>query len=428
MNNVRERTPPNSREAEESILGAMMMSSEIVPNTIARISDPTVFYLEIHRTIFLVMKKLFHDSIPIDQITVSDKLSQSGQLKEVGGSYYITGLLESTPSVSNVNFYINIINEKALFRQLISLGVIMTADGYSDSMDITELIETYGEKISHLSNGATADNYNYLNELSDVIESLEGTQSHGLMTGIKSIDRITGGFQRGNLIVVGGRTSQGKTTFAINIAYNFAFSGHKVLFVSLEMTKLELFKKVISLDTGISYEKLRSGWLTTAERKTINDKNREFYSLDNFILLDDLLTLNSINESVISHKPDVVIVDFIQHMKFSHGESRAYQIEEIMKGLKQIAKIEDCVVIALSQINRDSEFGDRVPRLENLKGSGSLEESGDVVMLIHWPFKYDLSKPEGEVHLIVAKNRHGRTGKIILQFEPESGKYSDRSW
>ena len=99
-----------------------------------------------------------------------------------------------------------------------------------------------------------------------------------------------------------------------------------------------------------------------------------------------------------------------------------------MKGLKQIAKIEDCVVIALSQINRDSEFGDKLPRLENLKGSGSLEESGDVVMLIHWPFKYDINKPESEVHIFIAKNRHGRTGKIILEFEPKSGKYSDRSW
>ena len=358
---------------------------------------------------------------------MSEKLKQLDQLKEVGGSYFITGLLNTTPSASNVSFYIDIIIEKYLLRQLISLGVTMTTEGYSDSMAITELIETYSEKMSRLSKGNIADNYNYLDELSHVIEGIQDKGPQGLLTGFKSIDKMTGGFQRGNLVVVGGRTSQGKTSLAVNIAFKFAFSGRTVLFASLEMTKSELFKKLISLDTGIPYEKLRSGWLTKAERKAINDKNREFYFLDNFILLDDLYTLSSIHKAVITHKPDVLIVDFIQHMRFSKGENRAYQIEELMKGLKRIAKVDNCVVVALSQINRDSEFGDRVPRLENLKGSGSLEESGDVVMLIHWPYKYDLSKPEGEVHLLIAKNRHGRTGKIILEFEPKSGKYSDVS-
>lgn len=419
------RTPPHSREAEESVLGAMMMSKDIVPNTIARLSDPSIFYFDIHRDIFNAMKNLFDDSIPVDQITVSDKLKQLGQLEKVGGSYYITGLLECTPSASNVNFHINIVIEKALLRQLISLGVMMTTDGYNDSMAVTELIETYRQKIIQLLEGSNSDNYNYLNELSRVIEELEGKASQGLLTGFKNIDRMTGGFQRGNLVVIGGRTSQGKTTFAINIAYNFAFGGQTVLFASLEMTKSELFKKIISLDTNIPYEKIRSGWLTKSERERINDKNREFYSLDNFILSDDLYTLSSIHKAVITHNPDVLIVDFIQHMRFSKGENRSYQIEDIMKGLKQMAKIDNCVVIALSQINRDSESGDKQPRLENLKGSGSLEESGDVVLLIHWPFKYDIRKPEGEVHIVVAKNRHGRTGKVILDLEPKSGKYSE---
>ena len=424
MKDLKERIPPHSREAEEAVLGAMMMSKDIVPNTIAKIADPSVFYFDIHRDIFSAMKKLFDDSLPIDQITVSDKLKQLGQLEKVGGSYYVTGLLESTPSASNVNFHINIVIEKALHRQLIALGVTMTLDGYSDSTEITELIEGYRQKISQLSEGNTVDTYNYSKELSHVIKSMQGKTSPGLLTGFESIDRMTGGFQPGNLIVLGGRTSSGKTSLAVNFAYNLAFSGKKILFVSLEMTKSELFKKIISLDTNIPYEKLRSGWLTTEEREIINDKGREFYNLDNFTLLDDLYTLNSIHKSVITHKPDVLIVDFIQHMRFSKGENRAYQIEEIMKGLKHMAKIEKCVVIALSQINRDNESGDKKPHLQNLKGSGSLEESGDVVLLIHWPFLYESSEPEGEVHITVAKNRHGRTGKITLKFDPNNGKYS----
>ena len=323
MKDLKERIPPHSREAEEAVLGAMMMSKDIVPNTIAKIADPSVFYFDIHRDIFSAMKKLFDDSLPIDQKTVSDKLKQLGQLEKVGGSYYVTGLLESTPSTSNVNFHINIVIEKALHRQLISLGVTMTSDGYSDSMLVTELIEEYRQKISRLSEGNTVNTYNYSKELSHVIKSMQGKTSPGLLTGFESIDLLIGGFQRGNLIVIGGRTSSGKSSFAINISFNLALSGKKILFASLEMTKSELFKKIISLDTNIPYEKLRSGWLTTEEREIINDKGREFYNLDNFILLDDLYTLNSIHKSVITHKPDVLIVDFIQHMRFSKGENRA---------------------------------------------------------------------------------------------------------
>ena len=424
MNDLIGSIPPHSREAEEAVLGAMMMSKEVIPNTFAQLSDPNVFYFAEHRLIFSAMNELFKKSQPIDQITVSDKLKQLGRLEKVGGSYYVTGLLESTAIASNVNFHINIVIEKALHRQLIALGVTMTSDGYSDSTAITELIEGYKQKISQLSEGNTVDTYNYSKELSHVIKSMQGKTSPGLLTGFESIDRMTGGFQPGNLIVLGGRTSQGKTSLVVNFAYNLAISGKKILFVSLEMTKSELFKKIISLDTNIPYEKLRSGWLTKEQREIINDKGREFYKLDNFILLDDLYTLSSILKSVITHKPDVLIVDFIQHMRYSKGENRAYQIEEIMKGLKQIAKIENCVVIVLSQINRDSESGDKKPHLQNLKGSGSLEESGDVVLLIHWPFLYESSEPEGEVHITVAKNRHGRTGKITLKFDPNNGEYS----
>ena len=191
------------------------------------------------------------------------------------------------------------------------------------------------------------------------------------------------------------------------------------------MTKTELFKKIISLDTGIPYEKLRGGWLTKKQRNQIADRENTFFNLSNLIIADDLFSLKSIYRSVKNNKPDLVIVDFIQMMRFAKGESRAYQIEEIMKGFKSIAKLENCVVVVLSQINRDSDkLQGNIPRLENLKGSGSLEEGGDIVMLIHWAHKYDLDKPEENVQIVVAKNRHGKTGKITLKFDPNIGKYS----
>lgn len=434
MKDLKERTPPHSREAEEAVLGSMMISKDVVPDVIARIADPNIFYFDIHRDIFLAMKGLYDESLPIDQITVSDRLKKLDQLENIGGSYFITGLLDSTPSASNVNFHLNIVIEKAELRQLISLGVTMTTDGYSDSVDSMELIESYGEKINLITEGNTVDNYDFSEELSNVVDEIEGKRAPGLLTGFRGIDNITGGFQRGNLVVIGGRTSQGKTTLATNIAFNLALTGKKVMFASLEMTRSEMVKKLFSLDTKIPYEKLRSnsnfnsGGLTKDEREMLNDKDREIYKIkDYFVLLDDIYSLSSIRRAVIKHKPDVLILDYIQIMSFSKGENRAYELEEIMKGLKWLAKKENCVVIVLSQINRDNESGDKQPRLENLKGSGSLEESGDVVLLIHWPYKYDASKSEGETHITIAKNRHGRTGKIILEFEPASGKYSEVS-
>ena len=245
--------------------------------------------------------------------------------------------------------------------------------------------------------------------------------------GFNKIDETIGGLQRGNIIVLGGRTSQGKTSLAVNFAYNIVFSGNKVVYVSMEMTVQEILKKLISLDTGISYEKIRSGWLTSDQRKKIKDRNNQFYELEDLIIVDDAFTLDSVYNVVSGSNPDVVIIDFIQNMKFVKAENRAYQIEEIMKELKMMAKTEECAVIVLSQINRGSELGDKTgqPYLHNLKGSGSLEEGGDVVMLIHWAYKYDDTKPISEVTLYIEKNRHGRTGKVNLNFDPVSGKYTE---
>ena len=151
--NLKERIPPHSREAEESVLGAMMMSKEATFKAFEKLWDASIFYFDIHRYIFEAMRDLFNDALPIDQITVSDKLKQQDRLEKVGGSYYVTGLLDSTPSVSNVNFHINIIIAKALLRQLISLGVTMTTDGYDDSKSATDLIELYEQKIYQLTEG-----------------------------------------------------------------------------------------------------------------------------------------------------------------------------------------------------------------------------------------------------------------------------------
>ena len=311
MNNS--RVPPNSKDAEESVLGAMMMSKEVVPNAIAQISNPSVFYTDANKLIFSAMKDLHNDLLPIDPITVSDRLEQSGVLEKVGGRYYVTGLLESTPSVSNIDQYIKIVLDKSLLRQTISLGTNMATEGYDASTGAREMVESYRQKIDQFSNGYSED-YNYTEELSKVIEELHGKVNPGLQTGIGSIDHLIGGFQKGNLIIIGGRTSQGKTSLAINIAYNMSVGGQRVLFVSLEMTNTELFKKIISIDTKIPYEKLRIRSLTGDQRKTIRDKDSEFYSLkDNLILLDDLFTLSPIHEAVINHKPDLLIVDFIQN-------------------------------------------------------------------------------------------------------------------
>jgi len=365
--------------------------------------------------------KLSSDGIYVDELAISRDLRERPIQKgsQLIDSYYIKEGDRCVGKESLKNVIAQLKRENKRDKIILGIDHAGRAIDENDLEYARQVLRGIDEQMA-----PERPTYDYLKEMSTLVANLRQEEKQGILVGFKSIDEATGGLQPGNLIVLGGRTSQGKTSLAVNFAYNLAFSGKKVLFVSLEMTKPELFKKIISLDTGVPYEKVRSGWLTNEQWKKIKDKNNQFYSLGDLIIVDDLFTLDDMHDSISGHKPDVVIIDYIQIMRFSKGENRAYQIEETMKGLKQVAKKEKCAVIVLSQINREQESGDKKPHLHNLKGSGSLEESGDVVLLIHWPFKYDDSNPKKEIHLYIEKNRHGRTGKILLKFEPNSGKYT----
>ena len=257
--NLKERIPPHSREAEESVLGAMMMNKEATFKAFEKIWDASVFYFDIHRYIFEAMRDLFNNALPIDQITVSDKLKQQDLLEKVGGSYYVTGLLDSTPSASNVNFHINIIIEKALLRQLISLGVTMTTDGYSDSMAVTDLIELYEQKIYQLTEGRWESSFRpiepIINELNERIDKLRDTPGmvSGIPTGYTDLDKKTAGFQDTNLIIIASRPSMGKTALALSMAKNMALTSNiSVGFFSLEMSAQEIALRLLCMEAKVS--------------------------------------------------------------------------------------------------------------------------------------------------------------------------------
>ena len=379
-------------------------------------------YREIYERYLELSENLKGDGIEVDQIVLYEDLKSrpifNGSEKIT--AYWITGLLDKCVGPESLLNSVSILrreNKRERFRSKIKVAERAVDD--NDLEFAQEVLRNISEDFSD-----NDSSYNFDEEIATVISELQGEIKPGLNTGFESLDKITGGFQAGNLIVIGGRTSHGKTSLAVNFAYNMAFSGKKVLFASLEMIKKEMFKKIISLDTRIPYEKLRSGWLTKDQRTQVADRKNTFYNLSNMIIADDLFSLNSIHESVINNKPDVVIVDFIQYMHFGKGESRNYQIEEAMKGFKHISKLQHCVFIVLSQVRRDSESGHGIPHLQDLKGSGALEEQGDVVMFIHWPHKFNTTEPEDKAILAIAKNRHGRTGKITLKFDPNTGKYS----
>ena len=446
--NLKERIPPNSREAEESVLGAMMMNKEATFKAFEKIWDASVFYFDIHRHIFEAMRELFNDALPIDQITVSDKLKQRDLLEKVGGSYYVTGLLESTPSASNVNFHINIIITKALLRQLISLGVTMTTDGYSDSKSATDLIELYEQKIYQLTEGRWESSFRpiepIINETMERIDKLSNIKGNlsGIPTGYTDLDKKTAGFQDTNLIIVAARPSMGKTALALSMAKNMALvSNTSVGFFSLEMSAQEIALRLLCMEAKVSSHDVMMNKISDQQRQLLTSASSKLFKSPIFI--DDTpgispLELRAKARRLKSeHDIGIFFVDYLQLMSgVGNTENRQQEISMISRSLKATAKELNVPIVALSQLSRAPEqrgSKDRRPQLSDLRESGALEQDADVVLFIYREDMYERyeegyqQQKEDGAEIIIGKQRNGPTGTVYLTFLSEYARFENRA-
>ena len=434
------KVPPHSLEAECSVLGGLMLD-EMAWDKISSALTADDFYRGDHRVIFRVMEDLVEKNQPLDIITIAESLDSVNELENVGGIAYISELANNTPTASNILAYAQIVAERATVRKLISVAHEIADSGFNpegrDSATLIDLAESKVFKIGddRPSTGGPQAIRPLLTEAVERIDQLFQTKGAltGLSTGFRDIDDMTMGFQQGDLIIVAGRPSMGKTSFAMNIAESAVIAGEKpVLVFSMEMPADSLIMRMLSSLGRIDQTKIRSGQLAdedwprlTSAVTLLNDKP---------LFVDDsaALTPNEMRSRarrVAREHGDIglIVVDYLQLMQVSGGgENRATEISEISRSLKGIAKEFKCPLVALSQLNRSLEQRpDKRPVMSDLRESGAIEQDADVILAIYRDEVYHEDAEKGIAEAIILKQRNGPIGRKKLAFIGQYTKFED---
>ncbi len=430
------RVPPQDLDAEKSLLGAIMISENVISEVLS-IVRPADFYDERHQTIYATMLELYDQHRPIDLLTLTTQLKSLKKLKDVGGAPYLTELSNFVPAASHAKAYAEIVERASTRRRLIQAGTEIANKAYEEGANVGELVGTAEKTLFEVSDKIIKTDYKPMDELlADAFDRIEELHKNkgalrGLKTGFRDLDKKTAGLQKGDLVIIGARPAMGKTTFAQNLTYNIAsMNGRGVLFFSMEMAANEIIDRMISDVSGVDNWKMRTGNLTDDEFSRINDAMGEMDELP--IYIDDTSSLtilelrNKARRAMHDHDIGIVIVDYLQLIQGSdrYKGNRVQEVTEISRGLKILARELEIPVVALAQLSRGvTGRDDPRPVLSDLRESGSIEQDADLVMFLHRPDYYRQNDDNYEethiTELIVAKHRHGAVGKIELYFHPE---------
>jgi replicative DNA helicase len=442
------RGAPWSQEAEQAVLGAMIIDGDAALRG-AELLDDTMFYREGHRRLFRALRGLLENRMVIDYVTLRDELLRRGDLEAAGGVPYLDELVNAVPTAANLEFHARILRDKAIQRHLIEAATQIITATYDGKSTATELLDSAEGKIFTIGQQRREAGFIRLKEMLlpavERIESLRG--SDGALTGVPSgfldLDEMTSGFQRSELIIVAARPSMGKTAFCLNIAVNAAEAGHGVAIFSLEMSKDALVQRMLCSEARVDSQSVRRASLRDVDYTRLA---RAAGILSNCPMwIDDTpsLTLLEMRSKArrLRAENDVglVIVDYLQLMRSpEYADNRVQEISDISRSLKGLARELDVPVIALSQLSRASEQrgGERTPVLSDLRDSGAIEQDADVVIFIHRPEMYkDLRDKaedkgeslEGRADIMVAKHRNGPTGLLDLHFQKQYTRFDNRT-
>lgn len=430
------RNPPHSREAEESVIGAVLLSEDAVNEVMDQIR-PEDFYVPAHQAIFEAMKSLFDTSQPLDVVTVSEALRRQGELEKIGGVQYLTRLVDIVPSTSNVNYYSGIVEEHAKRRELIRAGAAVTDFAFDVDEEIMNVLDRAEQAVLGVAEKRSSQTLLEVGPLfNDVLEHIElleqqGSDLTGLATGFVDLDKKLAGMQPANLIVIAARPAMGKSSLTMNIATNAALAGEAVAIFSLEMSKEEIVQRILSSVGKVDSMKLRSGQLGPLWQRVV-DAAGKMYQAPIYIDDSPIVTVTDIRAKCRRLKRkrglSLIVVDYIQLMEASGHENRQQEIAQISRNLKNLARELEVPIIAVSQLNRSLESReDKRPRLADLRESGSIEQDADVVMFIYRDEYYNPENHEsrGIAEVIVAKHRAGSTGPVRLTFQPEFTRFAN---
>ena len=432
--------PPQDLDAEEAVLGAMMINDQAVLTASEIISDPGEFYREAHGTVYRAILALLARSEPIDAVTVSDELERMGALEQVGGRGFIFGLSSSVTVAANVKSHAQIVRDLSLLRRVAAAGLEIAELGYGRQGDVRDILDRAESAIFDVAQSRTTSDIVPIGGLlGDEVERISAaTEQRGLTgasSGLRDLDKITSGFQNSNLIILAARPAMGKTSLALGIARHLGVSARvPVVVFSLEMSRGEIAQRFIATEARVDSTRMRSGDVRDEDWMRIQDACNRLS--DAPIYVDDtaginLMEIRSKARRLKMKEPDLglVMIDYLQLMSSgSNEENRVQEISQISRQLKVLARDLDVPVIALSQLSRGVESRtDKRPLLSDLRESGSIEQDADVVMFIYRDDYYnkETSEKPGTAELIVAKHRNGAVGTVDLAFMPHYTTFAD---
>jgi len=442
------RSVPWSQEAEQAVLGAMIMDTDAALRG-AELLDDTVFYREGHRRLFRALRSLVEQRMVIDYVTLRDELLRRGDLDSAGGIEYLDELVNAVPTAANLEFHARILREKAIARRLIEAATQIITETYDGKSSASELLDSAEGKIFRIGQQRREEGFSRIKDMlwptMERIETLQrsGSSITGVPSGFTKLDELTTGFQPSELSIVAARPSMGKTAFCLNLATHAAHEGYGVAVFSLEMSKDALVQRMLCAEARVDSQIVRRGLL---KDKDYTSLARAAGILQNCpVWIDDspALTLLEMRSKARRLKSDndvrLIIVDYLQLMRSpDHSENRVQEISDISRSLKQLARELELPVIALSQLSRASEQrgGDRLPLLSDLRDSGAIEQDADLVLFIHRPEMYKDMRDkaekageslEGRADVILAKHRNGPTGQVDLYFHKQFTRFDNLS-
>jgi replicative DNA helicase len=434
------RVPPQNIEAEESLLGAMLLSKEAIATAVETVNAAD-FYKPAHGHLFEAIVTLYGAGEPVDPVTVAEALQRAGVLDGIGGKNAVLRIQTGTPAASNAAFYARIVAEHALLRRLVSVGSEIAELGYTLPDDITEVLDRAESLVFDVANRRQTTSLRGIHAtLQDSLAHLEALFEHdgqttGIPTGFRDLDEVLLGWQPSNLIVVAARPGQGKTAFALGTATHAALHEHRpVIFFSMEMGYLELTQRILAAEAGINSRLLRTGRIPESDWTRISTAVGRLADAPLFIDDNPHLTVMDMRAKCRRLKAQhgdlgLVVVDYLQLMSTGQrrAENRQVEVSDLSRGLKVLARDLDVPVIALSQLNRSLEYrADKRPMLADLRESGALEQDADIVAFIYRDDTYNPDSSEkGMAELIVAKHRNGPTAKVRLAFLEHLTRFSD---
>jgi len=429
--------PPHSIDAEESVLGAVLLSSDAANVALEKLHVED-FYKPSHQRIFEVIRQLFDSNEPIDAVTVSEGLRRDGSLDRMGGIESLTRLIDSVPSTSNVEYYAGIVEEHSLRRRLMKVGGDIGLIAVNTLDPIADVVDQAEQAVFAVAERRVGDGLQNIDDLlGPAIEKAEelhrnGAEVTGISTGYRDLDRKLAGLHPTNLLILAARPGMGKTSLMLNIAQNVALAGNTVAIFSLEMSREEIVTRMLCANGRIDSQKLRTGRLTESDFTKLSNAAGALYKQNIFVDDSPGLTVTEIRAKSrrLRRRPglDLIVVDYIQLMNGSGQENRQQEIAMISRSLKGLARELNVPIIALSQLNRGVESReDKRPRLGDLRESGAVEQDADVVMFIYRDEYYYPEKVEskGVAEVVIAKHRQGSVGRVDMTFLAEFTLFAD---